>query len=69
MAYGGSWFDLAEKQKLLRPVQELWFCTGASNNSEIFTPDCYTNFPGFPNFSEFLELQKYSQWTDSYRLF
>jgi hypothetical protein len=47
------------KQKVLRPVLEFWFCTGASEKSEIFTQYWYMNFPRFPKFSEFLELQKY----------
>ena len=34
-----------------------------------FEVDQYTNFSGRPNFSEFLELQKYSKWSDCYRLF
>ena len=29
MIYGDSWFDLAEKQKLLRPVEELFKFTEA----------------------------------------
>ena len=31
--------------------------------------DQYTNCPGRPNFSEFLELKKYSKPIDCYRLF
>ena len=32
----------------------------------IFSLDWYTNFSGFSNLSEFLELQKYSGVTDCY---
>ena len=35
----------------------------------FFTQDWYTNFLGCPNFSEFLELQKYRKFPDYHRLF
>ena len=38
------------KQKVLRPVPEFCFCTGASKKSEIFTKYLYMNFPHCPNF-------------------
>ena len=57
------------KQKVLHPVPEFCFCTGASEKSEIFTKYWYINFPRCPIFSKFLELQKYGLFTDFYRLF
>ena len=69
MVYGVCWFDFAEKQKLFLSVQEVCKFTGPFFWSEIFTQDLYTNCPYFPNFSEFLELHKYSKFTDFYRLF
>ena len=50
MAYGDGCVDPAEKQKLLRPVPELFKFTGAWNNSEFFTQDLYTNLLSCPNF-------------------
>ena len=54
------------------------FCVHKNNfqylpeSDEIHIPlavDQYTNFSCRPNFSELLELQKYSKWSDCYRLF
>ena len=69
MAYGDSWFDIAEKQKLLTPVPEFLKFTGVWLWSEFFTVDLYKNFLDLTNFSEFLELNKYSKYPDYYRLF
>jgi hypothetical protein len=47
------------KQKVLCPVVDFYFCTGASDKSDFITKYWYMNFPRCPNFSEFFELQKY----------
>ena len=52
------------KTETLAVVRDFTFFTGTSKVSEIFTQDLYTNFPGFHNFSEFLELQKYTKFPD-----
>ena len=69
IAYGNSWFDLAEKTETLRSVPEFLKITEASKNSELFTVDWYTNCLGRPIFSGFMELQKYSNYSYFYRLF
>ena len=38
------------KQKVLRPVPEFCFCTGASEKSEIFTQYWYMNCPTLSSF-------------------
>ena len=46
----------------------LHFFTGMSKVSEFFTQYLYEFFLFFPNFSEFLELHKYGECSDCYRL-
>ena len=69
ITYDDSWFDSAEKQKLCAHENNF------SNSQKLdfalirFAVDEYTNFPGLPNFSEFLDLQKYSKYPYFYKLF
>jgi hypothetical protein len=56
------------KTETLAVVREFSFFTGTSKVSEIFTQYLYTKFLFLPNFSEFLESQKYGQSSDYYRL-
>ena len=69
MICGDSWFHLAEKQKLLRSLPEFWKITKAFFWSVFFTKYWYRNCLGFPKFSKKLELQKYTKFSDYYRLF
>jgi hypothetical protein len=69
MMRDNSCFDSVKKQKLLCSVQKILKITGTCSCSEFFTHDVYTNCPRFPNFSEFLEAQKYGFYSDCYRLF
>ena len=72
-AFGIVWMivdlNLCKKQKLLHSVQEFWKFTRMCFRSELFTGDRYTNYLRCPNFSEFLELQKYGWSIDYFRLF
>ena len=56
------------KTETLAVVREFTFFTGMSKVSEFFTQYLYANFVFFPIFSEFLELQKYGECSDFYRL-
>ena len=57
------------KTETFAVVREFTSFTGTCKNSENFTLYCYVNFLCFTHFSEFLELQKYGQCSDYYRLF
>ena len=61
--------DAEFETETLRPVFEFSFFTRTWSWAEIVTQCCYTNFLCVPNFTEFLELQKYGYSTDYYRLF
>ena len=56
------------KTETFAVVFEFPYFTGTCKNSEIFTQYFYANFLFFPNFSEFLELQKYMFHLHLYRL-
>ena len=58
-----------EKTEKNSVVFEFLYFTGTCKNSEIFTRYCYENWLFFPNFSEYLELHKFGQCSDYYRLF
>lgn len=56
------------KNKKNAAVREFIFFTRACKSSEIFTHYCYENTLFCPNFLEVLELHKYGQCSDCYRL-
>ena len=56
------------KTETLAVVREFTFFTGTSKVFEIFTQYLYTNFSFIHIFSEFVELHKYGQSSDYYRL-
>ena len=56
------------KTETLAVAREFTFSTGTSKVFEIFTQYFYTMFLFLTNCSEFLELQKYGQSSDYYRL-
>jgi hypothetical protein len=69
MMRDNSCFDSVKKQKLLCSVQKNLKITGTCFCFDFFTHDWYTNCPRYPNFSDFLEIQKYGHYSDCYRLF
>ena len=52
----------------LAVVRDFTFFTGTSKASESFLQSCYTQCLFFLNISEFLEYQKYGEFSDYYRL-
>ena len=63
-------FDLAEKNQKLSADENN--CYKSPESDKILIPiavDQYKNYLRHPNFSECLELQKYSKLPDFYRLF
>ena len=58
---GDSCLILLKKQKLLRSRKYFLFLSEIDKIPIPLEVDQYTNFSGRPNFSEFLELQKYSK--------
>ena len=69
IAYGDSCVDPAEDRKLLHRAISFDNSQKRTFDLILFALDWYTNFSGFPNLVEVLELQKYSRVTDYYRLF
>ena len=64
-----STIDFVWKLESIASSAALLILYRSVKKSEIFTQYCYMNFPRCPNFSEFLELQKYDDNSDLYRLF